>query len=208
MTSSIPVTNNAQASPPAQAQAEPKPPAAVATPQGAPVEYQEFRVPEGAALDKAALSEALPVFKALNLTQEQAQTLVDFHAKQVAALGKAPAEAYAKTRAEWQAAVLADPEIRSAQSGGAVGIEAVKADIGRALSAMGDPTLAAEFRHAMNITGAGDHPAFVKAFWKLSRLVSEGTPVTGGGVSPHGQSPGGVRPRPTIASALYPTLPQ
>jgi len=51
---------------------------------GAPEEYTAFTVPEGQTLDQAALDMALPMFKELGLTQEQAQKLVDLQAVNMA----------------------------------------------------------------------------------------------------------------------------
>jgi hypothetical protein len=60
----------------------------------------------------------------------------------------------------------------------------------------------------MNTTGMGDHPAIVRGLYELSKLVNEGTHVTGGAPSPHGQSKTGTSNRPSIAGAMYPNLPQ
>jgi hypothetical protein len=108
-------------------------------------------------------------------------------------------------RKEWAAKTLADAEVSSYTTDGKTGIDAVKVDIGRALGTL-DPALRAEFQAAMDLTGAGDHPAFVKALWKLSQAVSEGRPVTGKGPSPEGQRAPGTNARPTPAKALYPNL--
>jgi hypothetical protein len=51
----------------------------------------------------------------------------------------------------------------------------------------------------MNLTGAGDHPAFVKAFNKLAAFVTEGSHVTGKGPSDLGQKPLGA-PEPDWVS--------
>ena len=51
-----------------------------------------------------------------------------------------------------------------------------------------------------------DHPAIVRAFYELSKLVNEGTPVSGRGPAAEGQTPTGRTERPTAASALYPNL--
>jgi hypothetical protein len=159
----------------------------------APDTYADFKAPEGYTLDPKAIESALPIFKELGLTQDQAQRLVTQQAQLMIEAAKAPQATYERTRADWQASVLNDPDIKAASSGGKVGIDAVKVDIGRALTALGDIKLASDFKAAMDLTGAGDHPAFVKAFWKLSQLVGEGRHVSGAGPSP--------------AKALYPGLP-
>lgn len=172
---------------------------------GAPAEYAAFKAPDNYTLDPKALESALPIFKELGLTQEAAQKLVDVQIARELAIAKGPQDAYEATRKDWQAKTNADPELSKAVSGGKTGLEAVKLDIGRAINALGDEGLIKEFKTAMDITGAGDHPAFVKAFWKLSQLVGEGKHVAGAGPSPKGQEAPGTKP-PSPAKALYPNL--
>jgi len=43
--------------------------------------YADFKVPEGMEVDKSLLNEALPVFKEMKLSQEEAQKLVDLQAQ-------------------------------------------------------------------------------------------------------------------------------
>ena len=57
------------------------------------------------------------------------------------------------------------------------------------------------------LTGAGDHPAFVKAFNKLAAFVTEGSHVSGKGPSDLGQQKPGAPTKPSAAQALYPNLP-
>ena len=148
-----------------------------------------------------------PIFKELGLTQDAAQKLFDFHAKSMLDAAKAPAATYEATRADWQAKVKADPEIRDAVSGDKTGLDAVKVDVSRALNSLNDPALARDFREAMDLTGAGDHPAFIKTFWKLAQFITEGTAVKGGSPSPHGQRDPSRPARPSPAQAMYPNLP-
>jgi hypothetical protein len=134
------------------------------------------------------------------------QKLFDFHVKALQDAAVAPTTAVETMRRDWVAKVTADPELAKATSGGKTGLEAVKYDIGRALTNL-DPALSAEFKSAMDLTGAGDHPAFVKAFWKLSQLITEGKHVAGTNPSPHGMVAPGTSARPTQAASLYPNLP-
>jgi len=142
----------------------------------------------------------------LGLTQEQAQKLVDFHSSQMIEAMKAPNAEYEATRNAWKAAIEADPDIKSATAEGKTGLDAVKINIGKVLSALGDAQLATDFKAAMDLTGAGDNPAFIKAFNKLSAFITEGKHVSGTGPSPHGQRPPGSSDRPAPARALYPNL--
>jgi hypothetical protein len=158
-------------------------------------------------LSKETLEAATPIFKELGLSQEAAQRLVSFHADQLkAALPTAQESAYTEMRKDWAAKTLADSDISSYALDGKTGIDAVKVDIGRALGTL-DPALRADFQAAMDLTGAGDHPAFVKAMWRLSQAISEGRPVTGKGPSPEGQRAPGSSARPSPAKSLYPNNP-
>ena len=174
----------------------------------APDAYTDFKAPDGYTLAPEVLAEATPIFKELGLTQDQAQRLVDFHSNAMIKAAKAPADTYEATRAEWKAAVDSDPDIRAAVADGKTGTEAVKIGIAKTLNALGDPKLTADFKAAMDLTGAGDNPAFIKAMWKLSAFVTEGKHVQGQNPSVHGQQAPGTTARPTPAAALYPNLPQ
>jgi hypothetical protein len=177
-----------------------------AEPGKVPDTYAAFKTPDNYTLDPKAVEAALPVFKELGLTQDQAQKLVDLQTAREIELAKAPTNAVETMRADWRAKVTADPELAKAVNGDKTGLDAVKLDIGRALTHL-PAQEAADFKAAMDLTGAGDHPAFVKAFWKLSQLVTEGKHVNGSGPSPLGQVAPGSASRPTAGKALFPNLP-
>lgn len=172
------------------------PPKPEATPAGAPEKY-EFKAPEGYTLSEAIITEATPIFKELNLTQDQAQKLVDFHSKQMLKAAEAPQEAYRNLRADWQNQLKTDPVIGNQ-------LDVVKTNIGRVISAL-PVEMQQPFKDAMDLTGAGDHPAFVKAMNKFHELIGEGKLVQGGNPSPLGQSAPGARK--SAAQAMYPNLP-
>lgn len=186
-----------------------EPPKPEAKPEAgkAPDTYAAFTAPEGYTLDPKAIEAATPIFKELGLTQDQAQKLVQFHSEQMIAAAKAPESDMVAMRNDWQAKAKADPDMAKAVNGDKVGLEAVKLDMGRALNAIGDPALAQEFKAAMDLTGAGDHPAFIKTFWKMAQFITEGKHVAPNQPSPHGQRPPGTTERPSAAASLYPNLP-
>ncbi len=163
---------------------------------GAPEAYADFTVPEGFTLDEAVATEAGALFKGMNLTQPQAQSLVDFYVSKTAAAAQAPYDAYASMREGWRSEIKADPVI-----GGK--LDQVKADVARAIDGLGDAKLATDFRAAMDLTGAGDHPAFIRAFHKLAQKVIEGGHVSGRGPAPVQSPTGSAR---SAAHALYPDL--
>jgi len=179
------------------------PPAETTTPEstGAPETYADFKLPEGATLDSTVLAEAAPIFKELNLSQDQAQKLVDIYTKNSAASLESATKAVTKMRTDWIDAARADKDI------GSVLDTKVLPSISKAIASLPEADASA-FREAMNFTGAGDHPAVIKALYHFAQKVNEGTHVTGGNPSPHGQSAKGASSRPTLATAMYPNLPQ
>lgn len=169
---------------------------AEAKPAGAPEKYGDFTVPEGFTLAPEVAAEAGTLFKGLGLSQEQAQSLIDFHVSKTQEAAAQPGQAYSDMRAGWRQEVTSDPEL-----GGKIDSH-VKPTIAKALASLGDSKLVGEFKAAMDLTGAGDHPAFVKAFYKLSQKLTEGTHVKGNGPA-NVKSPTGKPP--DAAHALFPT---
>lgn len=171
-----------------------------AAPSGAPEAYTDFTAPEGFEIDKDAIANALPLFKELNLPQSAAQKLVDFYAKTSQEAANAPIKFWQDQQTKWRDEIKADPEI-----GGK--LDQVKATTSRMLDSLGDPKLVADFREAMDFTGAGNNPAFIRAFYKLASKLTEGTPVHGAKPSAEGQKAPGTGPK-SVASAMYPNLPE
>jgi hypothetical protein len=134
----------------------------------------------------------------MNLSQDQAQKLVDFYVKKTTESHQAPFKAYADMRKEWREKAAAHPEV-----GG--DLQRVKETVHRALAQLGDAQLASDFSEVMDMTGAGDHPAFIRAFYKFAQQVTEGRPVSGNQPSRFGQGNQG-KPQ-SAAHALYPNLP-
>lgn len=165
---------------------------------GAPEKYETFKVPEGFTLDETVSAEASTLFKGMDLTQDEAQQLVDFYVKQTNEVADAPYKLYNDMREEWRGKVKADAEIGHK-------LPTVKATVSKAIDSLGDPTLAKDFREAMDLTGAGDNPAFIKAFYKLALRLTEGAHVSGTGPSTLGQKAPGAAPK-SAASAMYPNL--
>ncbi|WP_318587792.1 peptidase [Enterobacter hormaechei] len=138
-------------------------------PEGAPEKY-EFTAGEGVELDTEALKDFEPVARELNLTNEQAQKLVDAYPKILAGVQQRQAEAWQKQTEGWAETVKADKEI------GGDKLTANLSAAQRALEQFGDP----ELKKYLDSTGLGNHPALVKAFIKVGKAMSEDKVVTGG----------------------------
>lgn len=177
--------------------------------EGAPATYADFKAPEGYELDKALATEAGVMFKEMNLTQEQAQTLVDFYSAQSTKSSNLALQSVRDMRAGWVDQIKSNPEYKGDfDAQGKIKPDSkVLVGIGRMLDSLGDAKLASEFRQAMGLTGAGDHPAVWAMLHRLSNHFAEGSSVRGNGPSAHGQDSKGQAASISAASAIYPNLP-
>ncbi len=170
------------------------------TPSGAPEAYADFTAPEGYEIDKAAIEKALPIFKELGLNQESAQKLVDFYANVSKESAEAPLKFYTDMQKEWR--TEASTRFGKAiEPGGAIVTE-----FAQAIDGFLPPTLAKNFRAALDFTGIGNHPDFIEGFRVFAKALAVGTHVRGANPSPAGQQVPGAAPK-TAAQALYPHLP-
>lgn len=179
----------APATPPADP-ANPEPPKAPESPKPAAPEKYDFKavkLPEGVTLDEPLLKAVEPVFRELNLTQEQATKLVDAQAKHLAAAEKQRETDFQKfmkdsvtqhqntLRQEWGANY--DGNVKVAQRG-----------MARFMSPAA--------KQLLDETGLGSHAEFVKAFHAIGKMVSEDTPP----------APGASGERKSLEAVLYPSM--
>ncbi len=169
----------------------------------APDKYEDFKAPEGVKLDPAAIAKALPIFKELGLSQDAAQKLVDLNRETMAELAAAPYKAYQDTVAGWLKEAQDHPDLRGKLGPG----QEVNVRIGKLLDGVPDAKLASDFREAMDITGVGNHPAFIRLMDHFAKQLTEGTHVAGNGPSKHGQSAPNAPAQPSAAQAMWPSLP-
>lgn len=167
-------------------------------PSVAPEKYETFNVPEGYELDSKVAEEAGAIFKRMGLSQADAQSLVDFYTAKTTESANEPYKVWSDMQEKWVTEVKNDPVLGPR-------LNEVKTTISRAIDGLNDPKLARDFREAMDFTGAGNNPAFIRAFYKLAQLVTEGGHVSGNGPSPAGQ--GRRNAMPSAAQAMYPNLP-
>ncbi len=168
----------------------------------APEKYEDYRVPEGFTLDADVKTEADKIFKGLGLSQDQAQSLVDFYTKQTSDAFQAPFKAYQDMTNGWRQESESHPDLSGKLGPG----KEVSVRIAKALDGIGDPKLASDFRQLMDLTGAGNHQAFIRVLDSFAKRLTEGTHVAGRGPSRAGQSEPG-REAPGAAAAMWPNLP-
>lgn len=83
-----------------------------AKPEGAPEKYDAFNVPEGFRLDDARMGEATNLFKELNLTQGNAQKVIDAYCKMAKEQQTAQENQLMETRKTWRSEIRARQDFR------------------------------------------------------------------------------------------------
>ena len=166
---------------------------------GAVPDKYDFKAPEGTTLDPKLVEAATPIFKELGLTNEAGQKLVEFYAK----TQTDAAAVMTEMRTGWRDEVVKNPALGDGKDN--LRPEA-RANIAKAMEAIGDAKAQAAFKEALDLTGAGDHPAMIAAMNTLGKLLSEGTLVAGGRPAPTGQVAPGA-PKLSAAQRMFPNLP-
>lgn len=131
-----------------------------------PDTYADFELPEGMELDVAAMELAIPVFKDLGLTQEQAQKLTDVYAAQVQAGSQKQIDDFNQLMTDWQTQTKNDSEI-----GGDKFDENVKV-AQAAINKYGTP----ELKQLLEQQGVGNHPEVVRFMVRVGNTLKEDVP--------------------------------
>ena len=134
--------------------------------QTSPDTYADFVMPEGVELDSALLTEAAPLFKELGLTQDQAQKLVDFQAKQAQASSESNVDAFNQLMNDWQEQSKNDKEF---------GGDKFEENVGVARSAI-DKFGTPELKQLLEEHGVGNHPEVIRFMVKVGKLTAEDVP--------------------------------
>lgn len=135
--------------------------------QDAPESY-DFQMPEGFELNSEITEQFTAYAKDLKLPQDKAQAVVDMGVRLVESFQSKQAEAFQQQQATWRNEVTADKEI---------GGDKLEENLGYAARAL--DTFAPDLRQVLNDTGLGNHPAFVRAFVKIGKAISEDRLVGG-----------------------------
>lgn len=158
-----------------------------------PPDKYEFKMPEGVTLDEGMAAQFDPIARKLNLSNEQAQELVDLYAAQ----RSQDAQAFQAKQAEqingWKQSVLADKEI---------GGDNLKPSLASAQSVLkrfvpNDD----EFKSLMgdlDSSGFGNHPGIIKLLARIGSAMGEDTSLKNG-------KPAGSQ-QVSAAKVLFPNL--
>jgi hypothetical protein len=161
----------------------------------APAEYAELTIPEGIPLNEQAATEYKGLAKEQDLTQEQAEKLLEYGGAKAKVAVEALRDQWFDQQRTWEAQVIADPEIGGAEN---IWIAQRIFEPGKDNPFVNNADEAKALKAALNMTGAGSNPAFVRLFVRagnfMSRRMSAGPNTTRQ-----------AAPR-SLASKLYPKM--
>lgn len=131
-------------------------------------ETYDLKAPEGSSFDVEAFKVAEPVLRDLNLTNDQAQKLVDVYPKLMESAANAANQRtiseISAVRADWAKGTQADPEL------GGVNFEQTKAMAAKAMDRL---EVGEDFRTFLNDTGLGNHPEMIRMLSRAGKAFSE-----------------------------------
>lgn len=134
--------------------------------EGAPEKY-EFKPTDKVSFDDTVIGAFSKVAKDLNLTQANAQKILDEVSPVIVAQQQALT---AKAKTEWISAVHADKEF------GGDNLTSNLAIAKRALDTFGTP----ELNKLLDVTGLGNNPEIIRAFYRAGKAIAEDKVVTSG----------------------------
>lgn len=155
---------------------------------GAPEKYEDFKMPEGVQVDKAALEQFTPLAKELNLSQDQAQKIVDQYAKLQQDRAGEVVKQWNDRVDGWRKATEGDKEY---------GGTALKENLAHA-TRFRDAFATPELRSFLEEYQIGNHPEVVRLFVRAGKAMSEDQ-----------FKPGNAQPKDEgdRARRMYPSMP-
>ena len=157
-------------------------------PEGAPEAY-EFTPPEGHVLDDGVIGKFSEVAKELNLSQTNAQKVLDVMAPAIAERQQA---ALQTMTAEWADSARADKEF---------GGDKLQENLGVARKAL-DSFGTQELRALLEESGLGNHPEIIRFMYRAGSAISGDRYV--GGSPTAGKAASGPKSFNDFAATLYP----
>lgn len=137
----------------------------------APIEYTDFKLPDGVTLPDEFKGELTTFAKGLKLPQDQAQALIDLGAKQAQEFVRVNEARVAEVRQSWVTEAQTDPEFGGEKL--AVSLPVAQ----KALKTFGSEKLT----ELLNGTGLGNHPEVIRLLYKVGQAIGEDGVVTGNG---------------------------
>jgi len=157
------------------------------TTEGEPLAAEALQFPEGFQVDEGLRDEFLGIVNDAEMSAaDRANALIGLQGKVLEAASEANSAAWNQMQETWQKEVKADPEI------GGGNFQATLDKVGNLVAEYGSD----ELKQAMDITGAGNHPAVIRFLAKVADQLTEvSKPVVG-------------TPASSLSAAqrLYPTM--
>lgn len=155
-----------------------------------PIEYTDFKVPEGVTLDAEKVGAFKTIASELGIPQEGAQKLMDLYANEIKQVSEAPLRAWNDLQKTWREEVTNDPTIGGANLD--KNLATTKAGLKALLGAD-----AVKFFDALSLTGAGSNPDIVRGLMKAAAPHAPADPVNG---NPSGGN------KKSAGATLYPEM--
>jgi len=156
-------------------------------PEGAPEKY-ELTVPEGLTLNEAGLEKVSGLFKELNLTNEQAQQLINAEGEHIKELAQKQNEAWQQTVDGWK-------EDTTKEFG--TKLQEELSNVARVFNQFATPEEAQALKEDLEWSGLGNKKEWVRFLSKIGKQLAEDKLVE----APPAQ------PKKSIAEVLYPNNP-
>lgn len=138
-----------------------------------PIEYEEFKLPEGHEVDGDLMSEFQELAKEAKLPQEQAQKLLDTYTKAIQKVADSTWNVWKETNEKWAKTVKDDAEIGGAK------FDTMTSTVDKAIKGIFNAAEEKSFKEGLIATGAGNHPEIIRGLFRLASQVTEGGHVSG-----------------------------
>lgn len=161
------------------------------------IDTKALKFPEGFTADEKSISTLQTILTNDKLTPtERAQALIDEHTSALAAASKTRSEAWDGVTKQWITQVSQSKDIGTGDMS-----NPLKPEVHRVISAGLEKYGSQELKDVLDLTGAGNNPHVITAFYKMfsDLKVAEGGHVQG--------NPPGNQPK-SAAATLYPNLPE
>lgn len=153
---------------------EAKPPETPAEP-APPPDYTELKLPEHLTANQEIMGNYTGILGEYGVPAEAGQKLLDLHAATLKTAGESMAahmaseqqRVFSETRQAWQSEAKADPEI------GGAGFQTAMGKIARVRDLLIPEADRPALDTFMRVTGAGDHPIFLKMLHRASKYFDE-----------------------------------
>lgn len=153
--------------------------------RNAPEEYEPFTTPNESPMDQEVLGEFQALAKGLDLSQEQAQSLVDLQARYAVKVQESATKEHKQTIDQWRKDTERDPEFGGGK------LKETLASAQRVLTRFADK----DFSELLNASGLGNHPALVRLLAKVDAVTKDDTLIEG--------TPAGKLKPKSLHEALY-----